>query len=191
MTRADEFTSFYEATSATCLRAVYAMSGDRQVAQEATVDAYRRAWRNWTKIRQRDPLAYVRTEAWKLTAVSRGTHPLRRRHEEDADTALLDALHDLPVDDRRLIVLLTLGDTDLDQASREVGVGAEEGIEVVTTALDGLERRLGPSPSWPAASSRPTATRSRPRPGCRTARSSAPSGPTSSSRPGRSPPTTS
>ncbi|MCX6407350.1 MAG: hypothetical protein NTV28_10570 [Propionibacteriales bacterium] len=143
MTRADEFTSFYEATSATCLRAVYAMSGDRQVAQEATVDAYRRAWRNWTKIRQRDPLAYVRTEAWKLTAVSRGTHPLRRRHEEDADTALLDALHDLPVDDRRLIVLLTLGDTDLDQASREVGVGAEEGIEVVTTALDGLERRLG------------------------------------------------
>lgn len=143
MTRADEFTSFYEATSATCLRAVYAMCGDRQVAQEATVDAYRRAWRNWTRIRQRDPLAYVRVEAWKLTAVSRGTHPLRRRHEEDADTALLGALHDLPVDDRRLIVLLTLGDTDLDQASREVGVNAEEGIEVVTTALDGLEKRLG------------------------------------------------
>jgi DNA-directed RNA polymerase specialized sigma24 family protein len=143
MTRVDEFTSFYEATSATCLRAVYAMCGDRQVAQDATVDAYRRAWRDWSKIRGRDPLAYVRSEAWKLTAVSRSTHPLRRRHEEDADTALLEALHDLPVDDRRLIVLLTLGDTDLDQASREVGVTPEEGIEVVTTALDGLERRLG------------------------------------------------
>lgn len=142
MTRVDEFTSFYEATSATCLRAVYAMCGDRQVAQEATVDAYRRAWRDWSKIRQRDPLAYVRTEAWKLTALSRGTHPLRRRHEEDADTALLEALHDLSADDRRLIVLLTLGDTDLDQASREVGVTAEEGIEAVTTALDGLEKRL-------------------------------------------------
>lgn len=143
MTRVDEFTSFYEATSATCLRAIYAMCGDRQVAHEATVDAYRRAWRDWSKIRQRDPLAYVRSEAWKLTALSRGTHPLRRRHEEDADTALLEALHDLPADDRRLIVLLTLGGTDLDQACREVGVSAEEGIETVTTALDGLEKRLG------------------------------------------------
>lgn len=143
MTRVDEFTSFYESTSATCLRAVYAMCGDRQVAQDATVDAYRHAWRDWSKIRNRDPLAYVRAEAWKLTSVSRGTHPLRRRNEEDADTVLLEALHDLPVDDRRLIVLLTLGDTDLDQASREVGVSPEEGIEVVTTALDGLEKRLG------------------------------------------------
>jgi DNA-directed RNA polymerase specialized sigma24 family protein len=143
MTRVDEFTSFYEATSATCLRAVYAMCGDRQVAREATVDAYRRAWRDWAKIRQRDPLAYVRSEAWKLTALSRGTHPLRRRHEEDADTALLEALHDLPADDRRLIVLLTLGDTDLDQASREVGTSAEKGIETVTEALDTLEKRLG------------------------------------------------
>ncbi len=143
MTRVDEFTSFYEATSATCLRAVYAMCGDRQVAREATVDAYRRAWRDWAKIRQRDPLAYVRSEAWKLTALSRGTHLLRRRHEEDADTALLEALHDLPADDRRLIVLLTLGDTDLDQASREVGTSAEKGIETVTEALDALEKRLG------------------------------------------------
>lgn len=143
MTRVDEFTSFYEATSATCLRAVYAMCGDRQVALEATVDAYRRAWRDWSKIRQRDPLEYVRTEAWKLSLLSRGTHPLRRRHEEDADTALLEALHDLSADDRRLIVLLTLGGTDLDQASREVGVTAEEGIETVTTALESLEKRLG------------------------------------------------
>lgn len=143
MTRVDEFTSFYEATSASALRVVYAMCGDRQVAREATVDAYRRAWRDWTKIRQRDPLAYVRSEAWKLTSLSRGTHPLRRRHEEDADTALLGALHDLPADDRRLIVLLTLGDTDLDQASREVGVSAEEGIEAVTTSLDVLEKALG------------------------------------------------
>ena len=88
MTRVDEFTSFYEATSATCLRAVYAMCGDRQVAQEATVDAYRRAWRDWSKIRQRDPLAYVRTEAWKLTALSRGTHPLLGTPEQIVETVI-------------------------------------------------------------------------------------------------------
>lgn len=143
MTRVDEFTSFYSATAHDALRVTYALCGDRQVALEATTDAYRRAWRDWAKIRDRSPLAYVRNEAWKLTAVSRGTHPLRRRHEEGADTELLDALADLPSDQRRLIVLLTLGDTDLEQASREVGVTAEDGIEAVTTALTRLEKEMG------------------------------------------------
>ena len=117
MTRVDEFNSFYAATSSQALQVTYAVCGDRTVAREATIDAYRRAWRDWPKIRQHNPLGYVRTEAWKLTALSRGTHPLRRKHEEDSDTGLLDALAELDSDDRRLIVLMTLGNIDLDEAS--------------------------------------------------------------------------
>lgn len=143
MTRVDEFNSFYSSTFADAVQVTYAVCGDRQVAFEATVDAYRRAWRDWSKIRDRHPLSYVRNEAWKLTALSRSTHPLRRRHEEDSDTQLLEALHDLDVDDRRLIVLMTLGNTDLEEASREVDLPAEEGIENVTTALAALETALG------------------------------------------------
>lgn len=143
MTRVDEFNSFYASTFADAVQVTYAVCGDRQVAFESTVDAYRRAWRDWPKIRDRHPLSYVRNEAWKITALSRGTHPLRRRHEEDSDTELLTALHDLSVDDRRLIVLMTLGNTDLEEASREVGQPAEEGIENVTTALAQLEAALG------------------------------------------------
>ncbi|MEJ7634202.1 hypothetical protein [Aeromicrobium sp.] len=142
MTRVDEFDSFYSSTFAQAVQVTYAVSGDRQVAFEATVDAYRRAWRDWSKIRDRHPLGYVRNEAWKLTALSRGTHPLRRKHEEDSDTQLLEALAELSVDDRRLIVLMTLGNTDLEEASREVGLPAEEGIESVTTALASLETAL-------------------------------------------------
>jgi hypothetical protein len=142
MTRVDEFNSFYTSTFAQAVQVTYAVSGDRQVAFEATVDAYRRAWRDWSKIRDHHPLGYVRNEAWKLTALSRGTHPLRRKHEEDSDTELLEALHELSVDDRRLIVLMTLGNTDLEEASREVGLLAEEGIESVTTALASLEAAL-------------------------------------------------
>jgi hypothetical protein len=145
MTRVDEFNSFYSSTFADALQVTYAVSGDRVVAFEATVDAYRRAWRDWSKIRDRNPLSYVRNEAWKLTSLSRSTHPLRRRHEEDSDTELLGALHDLSADDRRLIVLMTLGNTDLEEASREVGLPAEEGIENVTTALTTLEAALGES----------------------------------------------
>lgn len=143
MTRVDEFNNFYSSTFSEAVRVTYAVCGDRQVAFEATVDAYRRSWRDWSKIRDRHPLGYVRNEAWKLTALSRGTHPLRRRHEDDSDTGLLDALAELTVSDRRLIVLMTLGNTDLEEASREVGIPAEEGIENVTTALSSLETALG------------------------------------------------
>lgn len=143
MTRVDEFNSFYASTFSDVVRVTYALCGDRQVAFESTVDAYRRTWRDWSKIRDRNPLSYVRNEAWKLTSLTRGAHPLRRRHEQDGDTALLAALHDLPVDDRRLIVLMTLGNTDLEEASREVDLPAEEGIENVTTALATLETALG------------------------------------------------
>lgn len=142
MTRVDEFNSFYSSTFSDAVQVTYAVCGDRQVAFEATVDAYRRAWRDWTKIRDHHPLGWVRNEAWKLTALSRGTHPLRRKHEEDSDTQLLEALAELSVDDRRLIVLMTLGNTDLEEASREVGLPAEEGIESVTTALAKLESAL-------------------------------------------------
>jgi len=145
VTRVEEFNGFYAATSRQSLQLTYALCGDRRVARDATVDAYRRAWRDWPKIRDREPLSYVRTEAWKLTALSKRTHPLRRQHEPDSDTELLQALGDLPADNRRLLALLTLGDIDLEAASREVGVPAEEGIENVTTALEMLESALGQS----------------------------------------------
>ena len=109
MSRVDEFDSFYRSAFAEAVEVTYALCGDRQVALEATTDAFRRAWRDWAKIRDRDPLGHVRTEAWRATALSRSTHPLRRRHEDDSDIALLDALGDLHVDERRLIVLMTLG----------------------------------------------------------------------------------
>ena len=142
MTRVDEFNSFYASTFPQALRVTYAVCGDRHVAFESTVDAYRRAWRDWAKIRDGNPLGYVRNEAWKLTGLSRSTHPLRRKQEDDSDTELLEALAELSVTDRRLIVLMTLGNTDLEEASREVDLPAEEGIESVTNALAKLEGRL-------------------------------------------------
>lgn len=143
MTRVDEFDSFYRSTSPRALCVVYAVTGDRSVAADVTVDAYRRAWRDWSKIRDGDAVRYVRSEAWKLAVLSKGTHPLRRRHEDDSDTELLDALASLPADDRRLIVLMTLGGSDLDDAAREVGVTDEEGIEKATTAIAVLEEATG------------------------------------------------
>ncbi|MDF1704622.1 MAG: hypothetical protein P1U38_07595 [Aeromicrobium sp.] len=145
MPRVEEFDAFYASTSENVLRVAYAVTGDRAVARDATIDAYRHAWRDWDKIRDQEPHRYVRVEAWKAQAVTRGTHPLRRRHEEDSDTELLDALAELSPDDRRLLVLLTIGATDLEAAAREIGVGDEEAIELVTTAITALEQSTGQS----------------------------------------------
>ena len=145
MSRVDEFDSFFRAGFDGVLHVTYALSGDRNVALEATTDAFRRAWRDWSKIRDRSPLSFVRNEAWKATSLSRTTHPWRRRDEADSDVALLDALADLSVEQRRLLILMTLGNTDLELASREVGIPADEGIELATDALDQLERATSSS----------------------------------------------
>ena len=63
MTRVDEFDHFFSSTSDVTLKATYAVCGDRNVAFESTVDAYCRAWRDWTKIRNHNPDGWVRTEA--------------------------------------------------------------------------------------------------------------------------------
>lgn len=143
MTRVDEFRTFYRAKAPDILRVTYALCGDRNLALDATVEAFRRTWRDWQKLRNRDPLPHTRDEAWKSLLLMRGAHPLRRRHEDDGDTDLLDALHELDADQRRLIVLLTIGDTDLEQACREIEIDVEEGTRLVTPALDRLETELG------------------------------------------------
>src|SRR5699024_12258950 len=84
MTRADEFTHFYNASAAHTFTVTYAACGDRDMARAATVDAYQRLWRNWAKMDGHELLPYVRTEAWKSASVRRGTRPLRKRDRDDA-----------------------------------------------------------------------------------------------------------
>lgn len=143
MTHVDDFDAFYSSTAQQTLLVTYAAVGDRKVALDSTVDAYRNAARDWSKVGGQDPTTWVRSEAWHLTSLHRTTHPLHRTDEGDSDTELLGALHDLTADQRRLLVLMTLGNIDLDDAAREVQVTSEEGIELATEALNTLETELG------------------------------------------------
>lgn len=142
MTHVGDFDAFYSSTAQQTLLVTYALVGDRKIALDSTIDAYRNAARSWSKVQAPDPAGWVRSEAWHLTSLHRTTHPLHRTQEGDSDTELLGALHDLSVDQRRLLVLMTLGDIDLDDAAREVQVTSEEGIEFATEALSKLEQRL-------------------------------------------------
>lgn len=143
MARVGEFDDFYAASRYITLAATYAKCGDRQVARDATVDAYRLAWREWPKWREGDTARLARENAWQRTAVIRGTHPLRRRHEEDGDAELLEAMAHLDQDTRRLVSLMTVADLDLDEAALEIGLDDEEALEQASRGFARLEQDLG------------------------------------------------
>ncbi len=142
MTRVDTFDAFYASTQRVTLATTYAKCGDLEVARDATADAYRHAWRQWSRVGPA-PAGFVRSEAWQGTALSRGTHPLRRRRERGHDGALLDALADLDRESRRLIALMTIADLDIDEAAREVGVDDELALELASRGFSRLEESLG------------------------------------------------
>jgi DNA-directed RNA polymerase specialized sigma24 family protein len=48
----DEFADFYRARRDSCLRAVTAVVGDRELAEEQVAEAFTRAWMSWGKVRR-------------------------------------------------------------------------------------------------------------------------------------------
>lgn len=142
MSRVDEFDTFYDATRRYLLHLTYALCGNRTTTAAAVREAYQRAWQHWPRLRSHDVLAYVRSEAWRLSLVERGTHPWRRRTEDDSDVELLSALQSLPPDSRRLIVLQTLGEVGLETAARDVALTDAAASEATSRAVTALETSL-------------------------------------------------
>jgi DNA-directed RNA polymerase specialized sigma24 family protein len=138
--REEQYDSFYRSTRRDVLLQTFALTGDLPAAQGAVRDAYVSAWQHWRKVsRLDDPLDWVRPRAWQL-AQRRHTARIWHRNKgmrEDHRT-VLDALARLPVAQRRVVLLVTLGGVGLTPAARELGVTrevAERSLAVGTQAL--------------------------------------------------------
>jgi RNA polymerase sigma-70 factor, ECF subfamily len=131
-----DFDDFYVATRSRLLHALYAMTGDLAEAQDVVQEAYARAWQRWSSITTYDdPVAWVRTVAWRL-AVSRRRKAINRigaalrLHalpapvtEPSTDTAVVvAALRTLPEAQRRALALHYLCDLSVDAVAAETGV---------------------------------------------------------------------
>jgi RNA polymerase sigma-70 factor (ECF subfamily) len=131
-----EFDAFYAASFRRLVGQVYAMTGSRDEAQECVQEAFVRAWSHRRRLDPvQSPEAWVRTTAYRL-AVSRWRR--RRRGERPPDravqakarpdapdetrVALVAALQQLPVDQRRAIVLHHLCDLPVREVAMETGV---------------------------------------------------------------------
>jgi DNA-directed RNA polymerase specialized sigma24 family protein len=74
----DEFADFYRASRDSCLRAVTAVVGDRELAEEQVAEAFTRAWTSWGKVRR-----HAAPRTWVVrTALNLGVSRWRRRRRE-------------------------------------------------------------------------------------------------------------
>lgn len=135
MRDAGQFDEFYRAQRQRVLQFLYAAGGDLAEAQDATQEAFARAWQHWAQVQEyAEPGAWVRTVGWRVLAghwrkVSRG-HRAYQRHGAPADqpppsertVLLVSALRQLPVEQRVAIVLHHLLDLPVVQVAAETGV---------------------------------------------------------------------
>ncbi|MFF7738386.1 MULTISPECIES: SigE family RNA polymerase sigma factor [unclassified Streptomyces] len=133
----EEFESFYVQTVARLTGQLYVMLGDLQEAQDVVQEAFVKGWSRRLQLdRDGQPEAWIRTVAWRL-AVSRWRF---RRRSSDAwrsstppshvegpgpeQIVLVEALRELPAQQRRSLTLHYLCDLTVEQIARETGMSA-------------------------------------------------------------------
>ena len=131
----DGFDQFYRAHRQRVLHFLYAAGGDLAEAQDASQEAFARAWQRWPEVREyADPAAWVRTVGWRILASHwrklRGARLAYRRTGVPADlpppgehsVLLINALRELPTDQRVAIVLHHLLDLPVTEVAAETAV---------------------------------------------------------------------
>jgi RNA polymerase sigma-70 factor, ECF subfamily len=125
------FRDLYEQEFARVYRAVYLLAGDRQLAEDATQEAFARALSRWSRlVTHPAPAAWVTT-----TALNVARRQLRRRPDippvdrvtaagEDR-VALVEAVRALPPRQQEAVALHYL--LDLNVADTAVAMGVDEG----------------------------------------------------------------
>jgi RNA polymerase sigma-70 factor (sigma-E family) len=151
----DEFADFYRASRDSCLRAVTAVVGDRELAEEQVAEAFTRAWTSWGKVRR-----HAAPRAWVVrTALNLGVSWWRRRHREvpladhDAavpadpsgvDPALIAALRRLPTRQREVLALRIFLDLDTETTAKAIGIAPGTVMAHLSRAVAALRRDLPP-----------------------------------------------
>jgi RNA polymerase sigma-70 factor (sigma-E family) len=153
----DEFADFYRASRDSCLRAVTAVTGDREVAEEQVAEAFARAWSSWGTVRRHDA-----PQAWVMrTALNLGVSWWRRRRREvplaghDAaapagpgggvDPALVAALRRLSRRQREVLALRVFLDLDTEATAKVIGIAPGTVTAHLSRAVAALRRDLPPA----------------------------------------------
>jgi RNA polymerase sigma-70 factor (sigma-E family) len=152
----EEFTEFYRASRDSCLKAVTAVVGNRQLAEELVAEAFARAWTSWGKVRR-----HAAPRGWVVrTALNTGISWWRRRREvplanydaaapadmsAGVDPALIAALRRLPARQREVLALRVLLDLDTETTAKVLGIAPGTVMVHLSRALAALRRDVPPA----------------------------------------------
>jgi len=149
-----EFAEFFRASWEPCLRAVVAVVGSLQPAEDQVAEAFAKAWASWRKVRR-----HPAPRAWVVrTALNTGASWWRRRRRElplanhdvtapgdlgdGLDATLLTALWRLPPRQREVIALRIFLDLDTDTIARQLGIEAGTARMHLSRGVTALRREL-------------------------------------------------
>ena len=131
----EEFTSLYAASFPRLVGQLYAMTGDRAEAQDAVQEAFVRAWAHRGQIdAEHGAEAWVRITAWRIAAsrwrrAREGTRLILLAARPDRvpgpgpeRVAFVEALRQVPAEQRRALVLYHVADMTVGQIAAETGV---------------------------------------------------------------------
>jgi RNA polymerase sigma-70 factor (ECF subfamily) len=124
---ADTFEGLYNQEADRLWRALFALSGDTEIASDAVAESFAQAIRRGTAIR--DPRAWVwkagfriATGELKRRSSSVRTIPEGAYHDPEVDTELLAALAQLPLGQRAAVILHYYADAPVKEIARRTGM---------------------------------------------------------------------
>lgn len=152
-----EFAEFFRASWEPCVRAVTAVTGNPELAEDQVAEAFARAWVSWRKVRR-----HPAPRAWVVrTALNAGASWWRRRRGElpladhdvpavggvdgGLDASLLTAIWRLPARQREVIALRIFLDLDTATIARQLGIEAGTVRMHLSRAITALRRELTPA----------------------------------------------
>jgi DNA-directed RNA polymerase specialized sigma24 family protein len=157
-----EFTEFFQASWEPCLRAVIAVVGSSQLAEDQVAEAFAKAWASWRKVS-----THPAPRAWVVrTALNSGASWWRRRGREHPlgdhdwtapgdpngglDAALLAAIWHLPPRQREVIALRLFLDLDTATTARQLGIEAGTVRMHLSRGVAALRHELTPTENMEA-----------------------------------------
>jgi RNA polymerase sigma-70 factor (sigma-E family) len=157
-----EFADFFQASWEPCLRAVVAVTGSAQLAEDQVAEAFARAWVSWRKVR-----CHPAPRAWVVrTALNTGASWWRRRRHEvplaghdltapgdlggALSSALLTAIWRLPARQREVIALRIFLDLDTATIARQLGIEAGTVRMHLSRGVAALRHELTPTENMEA-----------------------------------------
>ncbi len=123
MPNPEDFDDFYLSTRRRLVLQAYALTGDLSAGRQAVREAFVAARHHWRKVgRLPDPEEWVRQRAW---AMAQRRHVARLWHREKGITpeqkGVLDTLHRLPDQQRKVLLLTHLAALSSAEIGRELG----------------------------------------------------------------------